>query len=149
MEEIIFRFATTRDQPAVREFLKSNHLIHQDIRPAGLKNFLLALDGTDTVGLVGLEIQQEAALLRSLAVKEGYRNQGLATILVSKIETYASTLGIKALYLLTETAADFFLMRDYHSTQRQDAPAGIQDTAEFKELCPASATFMVKRLTKN
>jgi len=146
VDEIKFRFATGQDETAIKQFLEANDLLHQDIGPTGLKHFLLASDASDLIGLVGLEIEKDVALLRSLAVTEGYRNRGLATLLVRKIEDYARALRIKTLYLLTMTAADFFKSQDFRTMARETAPAGIQKTAEFKELCPVSADFMAKRL---
>ena len=65
-------------------------------------------------------------------------------MLVDKIEAYARTLNIDMLYLLTMTAEEFFRKCDFQTADRQTAPAGIQDTAEFKDLCPASAAFLMK-----
>ena len=144
MNKLKFTFATARDEIELKQFLKANDLLHQDIKPLGLKHFLLARDGASVVGMVGLEIQADSALLRSLAVKQGYRRKGLATLLVEKIEAYARNLNIDSLYLLTVTAEEFFKKCDFQPAKRQTAPAGIQRTAEFKDLCPASAVFMVK-----
>ena len=141
-----FSFAGPQDETAVKQFLEANGLLYQDIEPADLKHFLLAQDGSEIAGVVGLEIREGDALLRSLAVAEGYRQQGLATTLIEKIETYARSLKIRTLYLLTLTAEDFFAKRNFQKTARTSAPAGIQKTAEFRGLCPASAVFMVKRL---
>ena len=81
-----------------------------------------------------------------LAVNKGYRDKGLATLLVDKIENYARSLEICTLYLLTMTVEDFFKKCDFRGAARGTAPAGIQNTAEFRGLCPASAVFMTKRL---
>ena len=142
-----FLFARPQDETAIKQFLEANELLHQDIEPTDLKHFLMARDSSAMIGLVGLEIQGGLALLRSLAVNEGYRNRGLATLLIEKIEDYARSLKISTLYLLTMTAEDFFQKRDYQRTARETAPTGIQETAEFKELCPATAAFMVKNIT--
>ena len=141
-----FVFAEPQDDAAIRQFLEANDLLHQDIEANDLKHFLLARKGPEIAGLVGLEIREGNALLRSLAVAEGYRNKGLATVLVERIENYARSLKITTLYLLTLTAEDFFAKRDFQQTARTSAPAGIQKTAEFRGLCPASAAFMTKRL---
>ncbi len=145
-DEMEFVFAEPRDEAAIKQFLENNGLLHQDIEPAYLKHFLLARKGPEIAGLVGLEIREGDALLRSLAVAEDYRKKGLATRLVAKIENHARTLKIRTLYLLTLTAEDFFAKRDFQRTVRSSAPAGIQKTAEFRGLCPASAAFMTKRL---
>lgn len=146
MNKLKFTFATTRDEIELKRFLKVNDLLYQDIKPLGLRHFLLARDGADVVGMVGLEIRTDSALLRSLAVKEGYRKKGLATLLVEKIEAHAQNLNIGCLYLLTVTAEEFFKKSGFQPARRQTAPAGIQRTAEFKDLCPASAVFMVKNI---
>ena len=141
-----FSFAEPREEAAIKRFLEKNDLLHQDIEPKILNHFLLARDGQEIIGLVGLEIREGDALLRSLAVAEAYRQKGLATTLVEKIENHARSLKIRTLYLLTLTAEDFFMKRDFQKTARTKAPAGIQNTAEFKGLCPASAAFMTKQL---
>jgi amino-acid N-acetyltransferase len=144
--EIKFVFAGPRDETAIKQFLEANGLLHQDIKTADLKHFLTARDSSDMIGLVGLEIQGDCALLRSLAVNKDNRHKGLATLLVDKIENYARSLKICTLYLLTMTAEDFFKKCDFRGAARETAPAGIQNTAEFRGLCPASAVFMTKRL---
>lgn len=143
-----FVFATPQDETAIKQFLEANDLLHQDIEPVDLKHFLMARDSSGMIGLVGLDIRGDCALLRSLAVNRGYRNKGLATLLVDRIEGYARSLNIRMLYLLTMTAKSFFTKRDFRETERETAPVGIQETAEFKELCPASAAFMVKNITQ-
>ena len=145
-DELKFTFAGPQEEADIRQLLEANGLLHQDIEPADLKHFLLVRDGREIVGLVGLEIRESDALLRSLAVAGGYRNKGLATLLVDKIEDYARSLKIRSLYLLTLTAEDFFAKRDFQRAARASAPAGIQKTAEFKGLCPVSAAFLTKRL---
>ena len=146
MEKFKFNFATPADEIALKQFLETNDLLNRDIEPADLKHFLMVRDGFGVVGLVGLEIKADCALLRSLAVKKRYRNRGLATLLVDKIEEYAQTLNINTLYLLTMTAEEFFNKREFKRIEREMAPSGIQSTAEFKDLCPASAAFMVKTI---
>ncbi len=141
-----FLSAEPQDEAAIKQFLEANGLLHEDIGPTDLEHFLLARIGPEIAGIVGLEISEGDALLRSLAVAEDYRNKGLATLLVEKIENYARSLKIHTLYLLTLTAEDFFAKRDFQRTARTSAPAGIQKTAEFRGLCPASAAFMTKRL---
>jgi amino-acid N-acetyltransferase len=145
-DKIKFVFARPRDESAIKQFLEANDLLHQDIKPADLKHFLMARDSSGLIGLVGLEVRGDCALMRSLAVNRGYRNKGLATSLVDRIENYARSLKISTLYVLTMTAEDFFKKRAFRGTARETAPAGIQNTAEFRGLCPVSAAFMTKPL---
>jgi amino-acid N-acetyltransferase len=93
-----------------------------------------------------LEILGEVGLLRSLAVSDAYRGRGIGTRLTEKAEDYARSQGIAALYLLTTTVPDYFTRLGYVRTDRDAAPGVLQDTDEFKSLCPDSAVCLVKEL---
>lgn len=143
-----FSFASAEDEEQIKQILAASDLHHQDIRPSQLQHFLIVKDDTELTlaGLVGLEQKNDVGLLRSLAVDSAYRRQGLATQLVNKIEEYARSQKVAILYLLTLTAEDFFSGRGYQKTDRKAAPAALQETTEFKSLCPQSAVCMKKRL---
>jgi len=142
-----YLFATEDNEPEIKQLLIYSNLHHEDIPPAQLKHFLLGWDGpTKLVAVVGLEIKNHSALLRSLAVDADYRSRGIATKLVGKIEGYAKSIEVDTLYLLTLTAEAFFEKCGYRRIARDSAPAGIQETTEFKNLCPASAVCMVRNL---
>jgi amino-acid N-acetyltransferase len=141
-----YEFASPQDELKIKQLLAAGDLHHHDIEASQLRHFLLAKDQSEIVGVVGLEIQDNFALLRSLAVDSAYRNRGLATQLVRKIETYAKSSKVNALYVLTMTAEGFFAKCGYRRTSREAAPAGIQATTEFRSLCPVSAACMVKHL---
>jgi len=139
-------FALPNDEQKIKGLLTDGDLHHEDIEPNRLKHFLLAWDKSRLIGVVGLEIQDRCALLRSLIVDAGYRNKGIASLLVDKIENHALSLKLDTLYLLTLTAESFFAKRGYQRTARDSAPAGIRATREFQSLCPASAACMAKHL---
>jgi amino-acid N-acetyltransferase len=141
-----YSFATEENGPEIKQLLKDCNLHHEDITTAQLRNFLLGWDGPRLVAVVGLEIKNHSALLRSLAVNADYRNRGIATRLVGKIEDYAKSMKVDTLYLLTMTAEAFFEKYGYRQIARDSAPAGIQETTEFRNLCPASALCMTRNL---
>ena len=143
-----FSFATAEDEKPIKQILAEIDLPYQDISSSQLRHFLIVKDGSGSTlaGVVGLELRDDAGLLRSLAVADAYRRKGLATQLVNKIEEYARSQNITALYLLTLTAEDFFAARKYQKTDRESAPPALQETAEFKSLCPETAVCMKKHL---
>ncbi len=49
---------------------------------------------------------------------------------------------ITTLYLLTETAVDYFLKLGFSISERIDAPKEIVRTRQFDELCPSTAKIM-------
>ena len=98
------------------------------------------------VGAVGFEYFGTVALLRSLAVTAELRGSGLGRTLVRFAESEARSMGIIALFLLTETVEQFFTKLSYQLLSRENAPQVIKNTAQFSTLCPATSSFMSKPL---
>ena len=96
--------------------------------------------------VVGLEIHNKLALIRSLAVCPSLRTSGLGGALVNYVEAMASKNGVESLFLLTTTANQFFEQLGYEYCERDQAPEAIKATAQFSDLCPASSHFMRKLL---
>ena len=93
----------------------------------------------------GLEPAASYALLRSVAVRESDRGRGLAQRITEHLLRRAERERRTAVYLLTETAADYFARLGFQAIERSDVPQAIRRTRQFDSLCPASATCM--RLT--
>jgi amino-acid N-acetyltransferase len=118
-----------------------------DDLPALLDNFIVAIQNDEVVGAAGLEVYGDYGLLRSLAVSPSVRGQGIANKLVQQIETLAGSKNLKAIYLLTETAPDYFDRKNYIKITRTDVPAQVQQSSEFNYACPQSAIVMKKTLS--
>jgi amino-acid N-acetyltransferase len=133
----------------VKHLLAESDLPTRDLSPRHLEHFFACgpLEAPD--GVVGLEVYDEVALLRSLAVSAQSRGNGYGKELVAQAEGYAQSLGVREVYLLTTTAAEFFERLGYKRTNRESAPAAIRRTEEFSGLCPSSSAFMVKILPAN
>jgi amino-acid N-acetyltransferase len=138
--------ARPSDEAGIKALLAMHELPYEDLTTAHLEHFWVLRDGPRLAGVVGLEIFGEVGLLRSLAVSDAYRGRGIGTRLTEKAEDYARSQGIADLFLLTTTAADYFARHGYVRTDQDAAPGVLQDTAEFKSLCPDSAVCMVKEL---
>jgi len=102
-------------------------------------------DGT-LVAAVGMETGIDSVLLRSLAVAPAQRGHGLARRLVAFVEHLAGARGKETLYLLTESAPEFFRALGYSDVPRERAPDWVRAGAQFSQLCPDSAAFMSKSL---
>jgi len=136
---------SANDKKKVLNLLDEAELPTKDLTDEKMKNFMVAKGKDDSIiGVVGIEMYTDSGLLRSLAVHPAYRGTGFGSLLTRKIESFARRKGIKALYLLTMTAADFFTKIGYQVTQRENLPAAIRKTEEFKNLCPVSAKCLFK-----
>ena len=135
--------ANTEDLPRVRDLLKACRLPFEELAPS----HLVLWDGERIAGVIGFEPKGNYILLRSLAVSEAYRGQGIALYLTGKAEEEAASRGMKEIYLLTMTAEGFFDKLGYDKVPRKEAPSPIQETEEFKRLCPDDAICMMKQLT--
>ena len=116
-----------------------------DVADAGL--FFWRFERDDVpAGFGGLEIHGEDALLRSLVTLPPLRLRGIGRAMVARLETEARAHGARAIYLLTTDMAAFFTELGYAVCDRAAVPPAIAATAQFAELCPASATAMMKQI---
>ncbi|MFN8483110.1 MAG: arsenic resistance N-acetyltransferase ArsN2 [Anaerolineae bacterium] len=133
------------------EFSKVLVLLEQNHLPSdGLADhrdtLLVARDGEAVVGSAALEVYGDAALLRSVAVDERWRGQGLGQRLTDAALEMARMRRIHEVYLLTETATDFFPRFGFRRVARTDVAAGVQQSIEFTSACPVSALVMAQEV---
>jgi amino-acid N-acetyltransferase len=97
----------TRDLSRVRELIAGAGMMTEGIEwPAAC--YLLAYDGDEAVGVVGVEAKIDAALIRSLYVKASMRRRGIGAALLAAARKAAHTRGATHLYLLTKDAGKYF-----------------------------------------
>ncbi|MCB9397785.1 MAG: GNAT family N-acetyltransferase [Acidobacteria bacterium] len=101
--------------------------------------------GSQLIGLVGLEVYGHLGLLRSLAVDPARQGTGLGKQLLNHILAQAKDLELEAIYLLTTTARDYFIRFGFAEIERHLVPTEIRASSEFHSVCPSSATVMVWR----
>lgn len=137
------RPANASDLAAVERLLVESNLPLDGVREA-LDDFVVAEAGTDLVGVAGLEVCCDNALLRSVAVSPEWRSHGVGRALVTRVISDAESRGLRALYLLTTTAEHYFPSFGFHTIARDAVPDDVRATAEFQSACPASATVMCR-----
>jgi amino-acid N-acetyltransferase len=141
------RAASQADLPAVEQLLTASELPLDGVRDA-FSDFVVAESNGDIVGVAGLEICCDDALLRSVAVHADWRSKGVGRALVTRAIADAEARGINALYLLTTTAEHYFPTLGFSKVDRDAVPADVRATREFTSACPASAVAM-KRALRN
>jgi amino-acid N-acetyltransferase len=100
-------------------------------------------------GVIGIEKCGQVGLLRSLVVAKRFQGHGIAKKIVEEAEKYASSVGLRELFLLTTTAGEFFQKQGYSVIDRSKAPPAISATRQFSSLCPSIAKLMYKKLSSN
>jgi cystathionine gamma-synthase len=126
--------------------LESAELPTADLAELGDALVLGAWAADELVGGAIVEVHGDLGLLRSVVVEPSCRNSGVGGLVVDSAITRARARGIRRLYLLTETAPDFFSGRGFTPIERSAAPAPIQATTEFSRVCPDTAVAMVRNL---
>jgi N-acetylglutamate synthase-like GNAT family acetyltransferase len=137
------RAARDSDLPAVERLLRAAQLPTVGVAEA-FTTFVVAEHGTEIVGVAGLELRGDNALLRSVAVVPAWQHHGLGRELVERAIALAERCRLHAMYLLTTTAARYFPAFGFEPTDRQSVPSDIRESPEFTGACPASALAMVR-----
>jgi amino-acid N-acetyltransferase len=139
------RAATDQDNALIRALLNANSLPTTDLQ-AARPRFVVACMDEQVIGTGALQPCGSAALLRSIAVQPHLRGAGVGRSIVRELENIARANEIKQLILLTQTARSFFEAQGYVAIDRASAPPAVQESEEFRSLCPASALCMSKLL---
>jgi arsenate reductase (thioredoxin) len=139
------RPATPSDLRDVETLLTASALPLAGVADA-LSTYAVAESGGLLVGVTGLEIRGDVALLRSAAVAPEWQGRGLGRALVEHVIADARARHLRALCLLTTTAEDYFPRFGFTRVSRDAVPAALLSTAEFATACPASAVVMEKVL---
>jgi len=97
-----------------------------------LAYFWVAREGDRIVGTVGLEVYDDLAFLRSLAVTPSRQHTGLGRALSETVLAYLTARQFRAVYLLTTTAEAFFARHGFRLVGRDEVPASVQRSVEFQ-----------------
>ena len=137
--------AGEEDLTVVRLLLQQAGLPTSDLAAAKPRFTVLREKGR-IVAAGALQPFGSAALVRSVIVAGDRRGGGLGRIIVQELEKIACKARIGRLFLLTQTAGEFFARQGYRVIERIDVPQDVQGSEEFRSLCPASAICMMKPL---
>lgn len=112
-----------------------------DLRPDN-SVFLGAFYNEELVGCIGLEQVGKSGLLRSLAVDQNYRGNGIGFELTKEVLTQALKKSYSEVYLLTTDAERFFTKAGFFKIVKENAPKVVKETKQYSEICSDSAVVM-------
>jgi amino-acid N-acetyltransferase len=141
-QEVTVRAAESADFAAVRALLASSDLPVEGLEEQFGEGYAVAVADGAIVGAEGIEVYDDAGLLRSAVISPAWRGKGVGDALTRDRIDWSRRRGLADLYLLTTTASDYFPRFGFAAVDRDAAPAGIRGSREFTTACPASAVFM-------
>jgi UDP-N-acetylmuramate: L-alanyl-gamma-D-glutamyl-meso-diaminopimelate ligase len=102
------RPARPTDMAGVRELLANAGLTAEPARDDQAPTFFVLRNEQGLVGSVALEVLGDDAVLRALATSADARGSGYGWMLADMAVSQARWRGVRRIYLLTESASDFF-----------------------------------------
>jgi len=126
------RPARPGDMAAVRELLASAGLEGEPARDDQAPTFFVLRNEQGVAGAVALEVLGDDAVLRALAVHPEARGAGYGWMLADMAVSQARWRGVRRIYLLTESASDFFAAKFGFR---------VVDRSTLSKLVAASETF--------
>ena len=142
------RPATAADLATVTELLMAAHLAPNALDAQFGPQFTVAVDdgSGSVIGAAGVELYdgegETVGLFRSAVVDEKWRGRGVGAALTHDRLSWAEYRALRAIYLLTETAAEYWPRFGFERTARDAAPGALQASHEWRQGCPASAVAM-------
>jgi amino-acid N-acetyltransferase len=134
------------DRQLVSEMLVDAGLPTDGLEEQFGESYVIAeLEGR-VVGAGGIEVYGDYGLLRSVVVGKGERGLGLGELIVNDRLRWSARQGLRAVYLLTITVPEFFKHIGFAEMNRNEMPNEIQESKEYSEVCPVTATAMMIRL---
>jgi amino-acid N-acetyltransferase len=143
---ITLRPASVDDLRVIEDLLTKSSLPVEGITDS-IGSFVVAESDGRVVGVGGVERCGDYGLLRSVAVDPATRGRGVGAAITERLIGDSEESGLRALYLLTTTAENYFPSFGFNRTPREAVPTEIQQTAEFRDICPSSATVMLRSLS--
>ena len=133
--------------PQLEALLAGNALPTDDCAEQA-ETFFGVFEGGRLIAAGGLQPADGFFLLRSVVVEPEYRGRGLARAICEYLLGRAEAAGASAVYLLTETAADYFTRLGFEPVARERVPEAIRQTRQFSSLCPDSARCLALGLPR-
>jgi N-acetylglutamate synthase-like GNAT family acetyltransferase len=137
--------AIAGDLPAIKQLLQRSNLPVEGVGEI-LNSTLVARQNGSIVGAIGLERYDDAGLVRSFAVASGWRGRGVGKELGIALLQHAAHQGIRKVYLLTNTIRDLAARHGFREISRDDVPAAVRESVEFRLNCCNDAVTMERSL---
>ncbi len=133
----------------LRQLLGENNLPLEGLQES-IKDAFVATQNGFVIGAITMEKYGDAGLLRSFVVANGWRGRGLGKALGGVLLKHATTIGIHEVYLLTNTIKDMAAHFGFQIIQREDVPAAVRESVEFRlQQCETAVAMKLELPSRN
>jgi amino-acid N-acetyltransferase len=132
----------------LKAFLRQSKLPYQDIAPGKSVFQVFVNDAGKIIASGGIEFYSGYALLRSLAVAQEHQGKSIGREMVNDLLRRARSKSAMEVFLLTETAPDYFRKLGFNDRSRDSVPDAIKISSEFSTVCPTSAVCLSMTLSR-
>jgi amino-acid N-acetyltransferase len=139
------RSATASDLATIEALLAASDLPTIGVAEH-LTNFVVGVKSSVTIACGGAEYYADFALMRSIAVAKDARGVGLGKTIVAHLLATCRMRAVRSVVLLTTTAEHYFAGQGFAPVAREEVPLPLLASSQFRGVCPASATTMLKAL---
>jgi len=139
------RSATVHDLASIETLLEANDLPTDGVAQH-LTNFIVGVGPSGIIACGGVEFYVDFALMRSIVVARDCRGAGLGKTIVARLLAECRMRSVRSVVLLTTTAEHFFSAQGFVPIAREEVPRPLLASSQFRGICPASATTMLKVL---
>ena len=94
--------------------------------------FLIAQSGDHTIGVIGAELNTNAALIRSAAVLPPWRNKGVGKILVETLLMELKEIGKRNIYLFSRDSGIYWQKYGFENCSVQKIIDALPDAPQVK-----------------
>lgn len=130
---------------AVAELLEQNNLSRSGLTDNNV--FLFALfKGDEILGAGALAVIDTFSMLRSVCINKKYQKNRLGSDLCGHLYEKAQALGLKDIYLLTDTAEGFFKKQKFETISRKELPIILEQNVLVQNACSTNSTVMHRKL---
>ena len=146
MSDVTITAAHADDIDVIEALLEREHLPANGLHDH-IERTLVARAGNRIIGCAAVELYDDGALLRSVAVDPEHRGSGVGGDLTRAALRLAEGRGVPAVYLQTTSAEQFFPRFGFSVIDRADLPPAVRSSWQFTSGCCSSAVVMRKFVT--
>lgn len=139
--KIDIRRATREELSEVGTLLEANGLPPLP-RAIALSNVLVALEQGAVIGVVTLEVVARWGFTRWTTVAQAHEAGGVRASLLRSLIARTHELGLRAIYLLTETAPKIFGDLGFAPVSQEEVPREVQTIRSYRDVDAGTAEVL-------